>query len=581
MDVALVFNPNSKLNDDEKSKLKKNIVRRSSYTYTSKSYCDLENLDTCVYDAVLIVGKYTKIENLNLPISWYILDNEDVCEDKLNDGYYDGIDNFFGKINRSVYNRFTTSTHRGDDIHYSFRYTSPIYISTCDVKLVVTSVINNIVSSLNIRNQLNASRMLEAGSSLLEILPSKEIDDITYDIICKQVMFSISGDPQTPYSIEFSKLLNKLKYSPNAYKSIMDIVSFYYENFALKNNKSIKFINTNFGDIHRSGWQYVINNIISLRPETNKCDQVIIDTYMDKTFGWSSSIYEAKKVIPYTSSWYGFLHHTNYSKLDYNINKTLNSPAFVKSSKQCKGIFVFTKDLQSQVISIIQDLLNSKTIKYNIPVWVVPYPTELEVLPFSMKDFTHNPKPKIVQIGSFLRDLFGIYRLEVDPNSKIHKAILTKNTIKIGNTDLDIDKLSIYEPKNICDIDIDDSLVQGVKDYIFEVEKSVQPLSRMSNKDYDILLSKNIVFLDLLDAAAVNTLVECIVRGTPVLVNKLPGVKEFLGNDYPFYYTSYYEASIKATNMNAIEQTNKYLKELDLSRYEVQELTDSLMTIIK
>ena len=81
----------------------------------------------------------------------------------------------------------------------------------------------------------------------------------------------------------------------------------------------------------------------------------------------------------------------------------------------------------------------------------------------------------------------------------------------------------------------------------------------MSNKEYDEALSCNIVYLDLYDSSANNAIVECIARGTPILVNPIPPVVEYLGKDYPFYFNSPEEAAEKALNLDLVKSTHKYL----------------------
>ena len=81
----------------------------------------------------------------------------------------------------------------------------------------------------------------------------------------------------------------------------------------------------------------------------------------------------------------------------------------------------------------------------------------------------------------------------------------------------------------------------------------------LSNEDYDSFLSKNIVFIYLYDASANNTVVECIARNTPLLINPLKPVKEYLGEDYPFYYNSLEEAASKACNFDLIHKTHQFL----------------------
>ena len=65
---------------------------------------------------------------------------------------------------------------------------------------------------------------------------------------------------------------------------------------------------------------------------------------------------------------------------------------------------------------------------------------------------------------------------------------------------------------------------------------AVTELDRVDAPAYDRLMSENLVFLELLDASATNTIVECIARNTPVLVNRLPGPEFYLGPDYPLFY---------------------------------------------
>jgi hypothetical protein len=65
--------------------------------------------------------------------------------------------------------------------------------------------------------------------------------------------------------------------------------------------------------------------------------------------------------------------------------------------------------------------------------------------------------------------------------------------------------------------------------------------------------------LDLIAAAGVTTVVECLARGTPLLINALPGVKEYLGVDYPLYYGSIQEAESKLQNMAAIQAAHDHM----------------------
>ena len=52
-----------------------------------------------------------------------------------------------------------------------------------------------------------------------------------------------------------------------------------------------------------------------------------------------------------------------------------------------------------------------------------------------------------------------------------------------------------------------------------------------------------------------------MARGTPLLVNRLEPVTEYLGKDYPLYYTTLEEASQKLSDIALIKKTAEYLKQ--------------------
>jgi len=71
------------------------------------------------------------------------------------------------------------------------------------------------------------------------------------------------------------------------------------------------------------------------------------------------------------------------------------------------------------------------------------------------------------------------------------------------------------------------------------------------------------VFLDLIDVSACNTLIECIVRNTPIVINRLPAIVEYLGEDYPLYYNTLEEATSLINDDRKILEAYRYLKTKD------------------
>ena len=140
-----------------------------------------------------------------------------------------------------------------------------------------------------------------------------------------------------------------------------------------------------------------------------------------------------------------------------------------------------------------------------------------------------------MQIGSWLRKLHAIYYL---PVTRLKRAIVHQQVPYIN-------QLFTTERREF----------QLDPDY-----GSVTVLGFLSDDQYDALLSCNIVYLELYDSSANNTIIECMVRNTPILVNPLPAVREYLGEDYPFYFTNRSQAARKAEDVVLIEETHKYLQ---------------------
>ncbi|MEL6855702.1 MAG: hypothetical protein AAFO83_11420, partial [Cyanobacteria bacterium J06607_13] len=98
--------------------------------------------------------------------------------------------------------------------------------------------------------------------------------------------------------------------------------------------------------------------------------------------------------------------------------------------------------------------------------------------------------------------------------------------------------------------------------------ENTRELSRLSDREYDTLLTENIAFAFLHDSSANNTVIECIARATPIVVNPLPAVVEYLGEGYPLYASTLQEAAEKVMELDLIRAAHEYLKTCD-RRYQL------------
>ena len=65
------------------------------------------------------------------------------------------------------------------------------------------------------------------------------------------------------------------------------------------------------------------------------------------------------------------------------------------------------------------------------------------------------------------------------------------------------------------------------------------------------------------DSSANNAIIESIARATPVLVNPLPAVVEYLGADYPLYFDTLEAAAKKSSDFVLLRDAHQYLLECD------------------
>ena len=332
------------------------------------------------------------------------------------------------------------------------------------------------------------------------------------------------------------------------------------------NSPKFNMVNVSSSEIvHRSGWKYVVENLI--KEFHSDGHFLIFDNYIDKTFHWNNTIYKYCNIIPYTTSWCGFLHHTfDTSFSEYNLEEMFKNEMFLKSLDSCVALFT----LSSYLANLVKDKLKSINVKINVYNFIHPTEAAQE---FNIETFCENPNKKIVNIGGWLRNSYTIYQLQ--PASKY----VSQDHISIQKCRLQGNSMDSYvKPHDFCIKDENESnkYISGLLQHIKDQDDSVVLINTLSDLNYDLLLSENIVFIDLVDASAVNTVIEYIVRNTPILVNPLPSIVELLGEDYPFYYRDISEANYKASHLPTIKETHIFLAGIDKKPYTIEYFIKSM-----
>lgn len=291
---------------------------------------------------------------------------------------------------------------------------------------------------------------------------------------------------------------------------------------------------------HRYGWNYAIH---ALRPLHNP-DGVLFDGYLENSFVWKN--YQDGQVrVPYRRPWVGVLHNPPTMPKWFNYQDAPQSVMaqrdWQESMAHCVGLFCLS-EYQA-------DWVRSQTGK---PVSALIHPTGKPNGLFDFDRFVANPRKKIVQLGWWLRRLNAIYQLPIaeDNLQGYQKVRLSNATSAEAET-----RIKAWEEK--------ERAAEGV---LFESQylNNTQEQDRLSNEDYDRLLTENIGFVALYDASANNAVIECIARATPILVNRLPAVVEYLGEGYPLYFDTLGEAAERVMDLGRVRAAHQYLKACEI-----------------
>lgn len=368
-----------------------------------------------------------------------------------------------------------------------------------------------------------------------------------------------------------------------------------YSNLLLENKYSRKLRKINMNYInntlltgyHRSGWPHVLEGLNILHNPRG----TIFDSYLDRTFGWEYDLLSRTRVIPYEDEWVGVFHHTaDEDYTENNLENVFKKENFRKSLNKCKGLIVLSSKNKKWLVQKLKTL----DVQY-IPVLMLYHPTESVEKVFDYNLYKLNPAKKIIQIGAWLRNSYSIFNLNIS-KVKNHTKFALKgkgmdnyfisderfnnikhNIINSSNNDNNDDNNhEIISGFHVNNRKLNKYIV-GLINTFEENHNSVSVLSNITNEQYDDLLSMNIVFINLVDASAVNTIIECIIRNTPIIVNRLSATIEYLGSKYPLFYDNVNEVNDLLSNKRNILKAHRYLRKMDKTKLSIDNFIKCLV----
>lgn len=167
--------------------------------------------------------------------------------------------------------------------------------------------------------------------------------------------------------------------------------------------------NHHLDGVHRSGWAAVITALEAWHWP----GALILDGYLDRTFGWEADSLTARGLLPFRRSWVGFFHHTGseaacrYST--NNLQTCLQHSSFRASLGHCRALFVLSHHSALWLSYALTDRFSSRSA--HIRVIPLLHPTHTVVPMFSWSRFQSQPQRPLVQIGAWLRNSYAIFDL--------------------------------------------------------------------------------------------------------------------------------------------------------------------------
>jgi hypothetical protein len=314
---------------------------------------------------------------------------------------------------------------------------------------------------------------------------------------------------------------------------------------------------------HRGGWHAVLDGLnadgvlaldkqpVEIDGTTNTIDWV---DCMEEWFGWGD---RGAIVEP----WVGTIHsspaedlpgHLEYQALDV----LLASEHFRNSSPHCLALFVLTSSLAMHLRRKLVDLgiAHIHVCAVNHPVTIganaVLYDPSID-LPAAFSNTS-----AVVLLGQQYRRIATIYKLKT----------LRKRLWLPGTNDM-------VHMLRRRDLELREEQVA--------LDESVEIVRLEDHADYDRFVRQNIIVLDMWAAVANNAVLECMALHVPCLISKLDGPVEYLGEEYPLFFSSTDELQLLLDDETALRAkmlaAHNYLKLRDMSAYTIDYMGKQLI----
>jgi hypothetical protein len=429
---------------------------------------------------------------------------------------------------------------------------------------------------------------------------------IIADLACTK----ITGIPGSKY---LSRFINVLVEHPNQLRNLIYKIAELHSKQLRYPKININYIDQGgFNGMHRWGWE----GVLGLLQQFSTPYGALFDTFLDRTFCWCHPTYKEMGAVPYEMPWGGVLHHPfEDSYTGHSAVTMFQNPDFITSLHTCRVIVCLTEYLARQC----RERLTQLGFK-DIPVISILHPTEVPTLVFNPQSYFTDSNQRILQIGAWYRNTFSIYitptpagykkcaliGMKMENYYPTEKIVLSRslidrysplftdsNTYRVSVTNRwlmfccqyiqsrnflvdefqmtidDVPSQFVITINGRCNVEdsssttvssLEGKYLLALRRWLQDRINSVTVYSCLNDTEYDKIVSQSVVFLDLIDCSASNTIIECIARQTPILIRRLDPVIEYIGEEYPLYFTNLEQIPQLLTVQN-IYNASAYLRD--------------------
>ena len=243
------------------------------------------------------------------------------------------------------------------------------------------------------------------------------------------------------------------------------------------------------------------------------------------------------------SDWVGIVHDPGNTDDFFDGRNLLKHKQFQDSLWCCRGLFCMSYSVKEWII---------RTLNPPFFVEVIYHPLSKKQIRFWDKE-KYLANKQIYQIGNWLRVPYFIFKLNA-PGHKKHITPFAPRLIR------DYERFQ----KKDNQIVTDDEFFSVIKHHYID------------NESYNNVFETCIVVLNLYASTCNNIIIECIKSNCPILINRLPEIEDYLGKDYPFFYSTIEQATEKLNDAQLIIRTHHYLSNMDKSKLMIDNIVESI-----